>query len=58
MKMGTWTLESKSDPRWNCEGRGLVGMFSIPPDAKEKVEELREKLGPPPPDLYYSYMKD
>lgn len=59
MGQGSWTLRSKSDPRWNCSGQGEVGMFSIPRNAKKKVEKLKVEFGEAPPnDLEYSYMKD
>lgn len=56
---GAWWLKSISDPRWNCEGHGLVGMFSMPSAAKKKIEEMKEKLKcEPPEDLEFGYMKD
>lgn len=58
MRMGTWWLRSASDPRWNAGGRSQVGMFSVPLAAKEKIEELKLKLGEPPEDFEIGYMKD
>ncbi len=59
LKPGTWYLESKLDPRWNCRGRAeLVGMFTCPPEAEEKIEELKKTLGDPPADLRWGYWKD
>ena len=55
---GDWWLKSKSDPRWNSHGRGLVGGFVIPDNCKKKLEELEKELGNPPPDLRWNYMKD
>ena len=55
---GTWWLRSKQDPRWNCNGRTDVGSFVMPQDCKNKLEELKTKLGEPPGDLEWGYMKD
>jgi len=51
-------LKSKADPRWNCHGRGEVGMFDMPREAKDAVERLKQTLGEPPADLEWDYMKD
>jgi len=59
MAKGCWWLRSKADPRFNCKGEGMVGMFTCPPDAERKIKELEEELGcKAPDDLEYSYMKD
>jgi len=59
LKEGTWWLESKSDPRWDAEGRGLVGGFDTPAEAMEAIEEKKAELQEEPPeDLEYEYMKD
>jgi hypothetical protein len=56
---GTWWLSSKSDPSWNCSGRSEeVGMFGVPKECQDKIEELRVTLGDPPKDLGFGYMKD
>ena len=55
---GTWWLKSKTDPRWNADGRALVGGFVRPPELEKKLNELTKKLGPPPEDLEWGYMKD
>lgn len=55
---GDWWLRSKSDPRWNSDGRTLVGGFVMPDECKQKLEELKGKLGEPPKDLEWGYMKD
>lgn len=58
MAEGTWWLESRSDPRFNCRGEGLVGMFCMPPAAERKMKELEEELGcKAPEDLEFGYMK-
>ncbi len=54
---GEWWLRSRKDPRWNCSGSGYVGGFCMPPDCKQRVEELKKILGEPPDDLEYGYMK-
>lgn len=58
MTMGSWWLRSKSDSRWNADGRASVGMFGMPSECKEKVELLTLKYGEPPEDLEFGYMKD
>lgn len=58
LKQGTWNLSSESDPRWNCSGRGLVGMFTMPNEMLEAIERLKKELGVPPEDLAWSYAKD
>ncbi|HXK38384.1 MAG TPA: hypothetical protein VJ579_04945 [Candidatus Paceibacterota bacterium] len=58
LRPGTWTLYSKSDPRWNASGADNVGAFVMPKGCKEKLEELKKVLGEPPEDLEWNYMKD
>lgn len=59
MAKGYWKVSSKSDPRFDCSGEGLVGMFVCPPDAKKKIEELEKELGcEAPDDLEFFYLKD
>jgi hypothetical protein len=55
---GTWWITSKSDSRWKASGRTEVGMFAKPQEAKNAVEDLKAKLGDPPSDLEWGYMKD
>jgi len=57
MAKGSWWLESKTDPRWNCNGEGTVGMFTIPTAAEQKIKDLEKELGEKPDDLKYGYMK-
>ena len=55
---GGWWLKSESDPRWNCSGSSdSVGGFVMPPECKQKFEDLKKELGEPPEDLKYGYMK-
>lgn len=59
IREGSWWLSSKSDPRWDTQGRGIVGGLVIPPDATKAMEEKKKELGEEPPeDLEYGYMKD
>lgn len=59
IKEGSWWLNSKSDPRWNVEGRSsYVGGLVMPSDCESKIEELKKELGEPPDDLEWGYMKD
>jgi hypothetical protein len=51
---GTWRIVCDSDPRWNAEGTSEVGGDRPPDEMMEKVEELKKKLGTPPP-LRYEY---
>ena len=56
---GTWWLKSKADPRWDDSGASAsVGMFAMPAEVKQRVEELKARLGEPPSDLEWGYMKD
>lgn len=58
-KMGTWSVESKSDPRWNKEGRakGLV-CDGGPQAMKDWIKHCKQKYGKVPDDAYESFMKD
>ena len=59
IREGSWWLHSKSDSRWNMQGRGFVGGLCVPPDANAALEEKKKELGEEPPDdLEYGYMKD
>lgn len=58
LKIGSWSVISKKDPRWNCNGRDIVGGFDMPRRCREKLKELEALYGKPPDDLEYSYMKD
>jgi hypothetical protein len=56
---GGWWLDSKIDPRWNCNGSTKsCGGFVMPTECELKIEQLKEQLGEPPDDLEYGYMKD
>ena len=59
IREGSWWLSSKSDPRWDCQGRDVVGGLVCPPAATEAMEKKKKELGEEPPeDLEYGYMKD
>jgi len=61
LREGHWHFRSASDPRWNCRGRGVVGMFcdfESVPSAKKAFDKKYKKLGRPPDDLTWSYLKD
>lgn len=58
-KPGSWSLSSFKDPRWNASGRDdILVSAGICPAARQKIDELKTKFGPPPNDLEYSCMKD
>lgn len=60
LREGTWWTRSKKDPRFNMNGRGIVGMFALPEDAKVAIDKKCAELGlaEPPDDLEFEYMKD
>lgn len=58
IREGSWWIRSKIDPRWNAEGKGIVGGFTIPRECQQKIDQLKEKFGDPPKDLSWEYMKD
>ena len=58
VREGSWWLRSKSDSRWNSDGRTYVGGFVMPDECKRKLDELKKTLSEPPEDLEWGYMKD
>jgi len=58
-KIGTWTVHSDSDPRWNKEGRGY-GLVTEggPCEMREWIEECKKKYGEVPADTTESFWKD
>ena len=59
VRSGTWSVSSKSDPRWNGSGRANVGGFMKPPEVDTHIDAMRYRLGEEPPgDLEWGYMKD
>lgn len=58
-KEGSWSVESKSDPRWNKEGRGFgLVCEGGPKEMQDWIEFCMKEYGKPPPDTYRSFMKD
>ena len=55
--MGTWTVHSDKDPRWNASGRAYGSAFGCP-DLDAWVEYCRKKFGDPPDDATESFYKD
>lgn len=59
LREGSWWLKSITDSKWNKNGRGTVGGFEVPQDAKDHIEKMKKKLKcEPPDDLEFGYMKD
>jgi len=59
IREGIWWLTSKSDPRWDDEGRCNVGGFMMPSAVTESINNCKKQLGEEPPeDLEWGYMKD
>ncbi len=57
--LGHWKLESKDDPRFNLEGRGVVHPYRLPVEAKALLHLKVAELGvSPPADLEYVYVRD
>ena len=56
--MGTWTVHSDTDPRWNNSGSafgdGLIG----PQAMQDWIDRCREEYGEPPDDCTKSFWKD
>jgi hypothetical protein len=57
-KKGSWWVRCESDPRWDKDGRALVGGFLMPKALEEYIEKKTEELGTPPADCEWGYMKD
>ena len=57
--MGTWSVSSENDPKWNGMGmaEGLVTLGG-PPEIQEHIEECKKKYGDQPEDLSCSFFKD
>jgi len=58
IREGGWWLRSISDPRWNCNGRSIVGGLTMPAECERRIKKLKLKFGDPPDDLEWGYMKD
>jgi hypothetical protein len=58
-KMGTWTVSSKSDPRWNNSGRASgFAMDGGPQEMKDWIKQCKKNFGEPPADALQSFFKD
>jgi hypothetical protein len=59
-KPGTWYVSSKSDPRWDANGRTEQMLFSVgtPPELDKHLAQKMKELGDPPDDLEWEGMKD
>jgi len=58
-KMGTWSVHSDKDPRWNKSGRGSgLATSGGPPEMGEWIRECTEKYGSPPEDTTEAFWKD
>lgn len=57
---GDWRLESKTDPRFNLQGRGSdVHLYKLPAEAKALLHFRVAELGvSPPEDLEYVCVRD
>jgi len=57
--MGTWCVESKSDPRWNNSGTAFGAVAAGgPPEMYEWIEKCKKEFGDPPPDCMKSFWKE
>ena len=58
-KMGSWSVSSKIDSRWNKSGRayGLV-CNGGPSEMQDWINECKKNYGEPPDDCYKSFYKD
>ncbi len=58
-KLGTWTVHSDIDPRWNKTGRGY-GLVCTggPQEMKEWIEECKKNFGEVPDDATHEFWKD
>jgi hypothetical protein len=58
-RVGSWWTKSKSDPRWDMDGRGMINAFTGCPEMDKAIKEKEKELGEKPPkDLSVGGMKD
>ena len=58
-KLGTWSVHSEKDPRWNKSGRGYGLVTSGgPQEMRDWIEKCKEEFGDPPDDATESFWKD
>jgi hypothetical protein len=59
VREGSWEVRSLKDPRFDMNGRGLVGCFCLPPSADYAIKAKAKELGVEvPDDIEFRYMKD
>lgn len=59
IRMGSWSVSSKKDPRWNKSGRGYGLVTSGgPSEIQDWIDRCTKKYGNPPDDCSKSFMKD
>jgi len=56
IKEGEWWVRSKSDPRWDANGTGLLTAGSYP-DAEDHIDRMTRLYGTQPADLTIGWMK-
>lgn len=52
-KMGSWSVHSESDPRWNKSGR-----TGGPDEMGKWIEKCKNKYGDPPDDTTMGFLRD
>jgi len=57
-KMGTWSVESKADKRWNKSGRSKGFALGGTSDMSDWIEKCKQEYGDPPEDCIESFWKD
>jgi len=58
-RMGTWTVHSDKDPRWNMSGRAVgCCVDGGPQEMRAWIEECRKEYGEPPDDCTVEFYKD
>lgn len=58
-KMGTWIVHSKTDPRWNKDGRARGFVCSGgPQEMQDWIDHCKELYGEPPEDATMAFYKD
>ncbi len=58
-RMGSWWVVSKTDPRWDKEGRAFGAVSAGgPQEMQDWIDECTEKYGDPPADAEKGFMKD
>ena len=58
-RIGTWYVRSKTDSRWNNNGRGYGLVSSGGPQAMTTwIEKCKKEFGEPPEDAVMGFEKD